>query len=563
MKLHLIRDAVRTKEIVAILLKYRFDEIIEKTDTPASWLTRFVPPVKERLSIWQRVRLAIEELGPTFIKIGQVLSTRPDILPKELILELENLQDRITPLPFETIEPVLEKELGRPVEEVFSYFDKEPAASASLAQIYRARMREGDQEVAVKIQKPNIRKPIQVDLEILSWLAEQVHENIEALRAYDLPEVIEELKQGLLKELDFTVEARNASVFNSLNQFPEKVFAPVVLEAFTTSRLMISEWIEGLSPDSENFSAEEAREIAQTGGNSFFSQIVITGFFHGDPHPGNILITPDLRICLLDWGLAGQLTSRMRYALIDLFSACAKRDAAMATRIGLQLGRIPHRMQRTNLEKAITTVLFKYDADLRKMENIGTVIFELVFVFGSHGIHVARDYTLLAKAIISIEQTSTRLDPDFSLAEVGQPYIRKLNWERWNPRKLSRTLAGELREKFKQLSELPQDLQRIFHRLEDGELPIILEHRGVNRATNTIHHAFSRLSLAVIIGSLIIGSSLVINTGVEPLLWGYPAIGILGYLMSATIGAYVAFDILRSGHEKKERKRPSSKNSAF
>jgi ubiquinone biosynthesis protein len=552
--LHLIRDAVRAKEIVTILLRYRFDQILEKTDTPAAWLTRIVPPVHEGLSLWRRIRLAIEELGPTFIKIGQVLSTRPDILPGDLIEELEGLQDEITPLNFDKIRPVIEKELGSSISEVFAEFNETPAASASLGQIYRARMRDSGREVAVKVQKPNIRKPIQTDLEILSWLAEQIHDNIPGLRPFDLPSVLEELKQGILRELDFSNEARNASVFNSLNQYPEKVFAPEVISEYTTPRLLICEWIDGTSPDKVNVDEESRREIARTGGNSFFSQIVITGFFHGDPHPGNILITADRRVCLLDWGLAGQLTARMRYALIDLFSACGKRDAAMVTRIALRLGRPPHRLQRTQLEKAITTVLFKHDADLKRMENIGKVILELIFVFGSNGIHVVRDYTLLAKAVISIERTSTLLDPDFSLASIGEPYIRKLNWERWNPTNLVRNSLGEWREKLTLLSELPQDLQRVLHQLEDGELPVVLEHRGVDRATNTIHHAFSRLSLAVIIGSLIIGSSLVINTGTEPLLWGYPAIGIVGYLLSAAIGAYVAFDILRSGRKRKPPK---------
>lgn len=551
MNFHLIRDAVRTKEIVTILLRYRFDQILENTDTPAKWLTRIVPPVKEGLSLWKRVRLAIEELGPTFIKIGQVLSTRPDILPRELIEELELLRDKITPLPFERLRPVLEKELGRPVAEVFSAFDEEPTAAGSLAQIYRARMRQSGRDVAVKVQKPDIKSPIQTDLEIMKWLVEQIHENIETLRPFDLPSVLEELKQGLLKELDFSVEARNASVFNSLNQFPEKVFAPEVLEAYTTSRVLIFEWIDGSPPDEAALSEEDRREVARMGGHSFFSQIVMTGFFHGDPHPGNILITPDKRICLLDWGLAGQLTARMRYALMDLFSASSKRDAAMVTRVALRLGRPPRRNQQAKLEKAVTTVLFKYDADLKRMENIGTVIFELIFVFGSNGIHVARDYTLLAKAIISIERTSTLLDPAFSLAEVGRPYIRKLNWERWNPGTLKSQILGEWRDKLNHLSELPGDFQRILHQMEDGTLSLPLEHKGVNRATNTIHHAFSRLSLAVIIGSLIIGSSLVINTGVKPLLWGYPAIGLVGYLLSGAIGAYVAIDILRSGRKQK------------
>ncbi len=547
MKLHLIRDAVRAKEIVSILLKYRFDQILENTELPAAWLTRFVPSIHENLSIWKRVRLAIEELGPTFIKIGQVLSTRPDILPKDLIQELEGLQDNITPLDFEKIQPGLERELGCSIDEVFSEFDQTPAASASLGQIYKARLRDSQKLVAVKIQKPGLKKPIQTDLEIMAFLVEQIHENIPTLRPFDLPTVLQELRQGILNELDFSIEARNANVFNSLNQYPSKVFAPEVVEIYTTSRLLVCEWIDGKYPARANFKPGQAEEIARTGGQSFFSQIVITGFFHGDPHPGNILVTDDGRLCLLDWGLAGQLTERMRYSLIDLFAACAKRDVSMVTRIALKLGRSPHRLQRTQLEKSITTVLFKYDADLKRMENIGSIIFELIFVFGSHGIHVARDYTLLAKAIISIERTATLLDPGFSLAEIGEPYIRKLNWERWNPSNLTTRLLGEWREKFIQISELPHDLQRILHRIEDGDLPLTLEHKGVHSASNTIHHAFSRLSLAVIIGSLIIGSSLVIKTSIEPLIWGFSAIGLIGYLLSATIGAYVAIDILRSG----------------
>ncbi len=550
MNLHLIRDAVRAKEIVTILLRYRFDELLEGIDTPASWLIRIVPPAKEGLPLWRRVRLAIEELGPTFIKIGQILSTRPDILPREWIEELEQLQDRITPLPFEQMRPVLEKELGCPLTEVFAAFDTTPAASASLAQIYRAQLRAGARPVAVKIQKPGVRKPIQTDLEILSWLAEQAHANIPSLRPFDLPTVLDELKQGLLNELDFTIEARNAATFNSLNQFPDKVFAPEVFAEYTTPRLLVCEWIDGDPPGKGQLSPEQRAHVALTGGNSFFSQIVITGFFHGDPHPGNILVTADQRICLLDWGLAGQLTTRMRYYLIDLFSACAKRDAEMVTRIALRMGRPPERTQRAQLEKAVTTVLFKHDADLRRMENIGSVIFELIYVFGSHGIHVVRDYTLLAKAIISIERTSTLLDPSFNLAAVGEPYIRQLNWERWNPANLARSLAADWREKLSRLGELPQDIQRVLHRIEDGDLPIRLDHKGVHEATNTIHHAFSRLSLAVIIAALLISSSVVINTGVEPLLWGYPAIGIVGYLLSAALGAYVAFDILRSGHKR-------------
>ena len=546
-RLHLFRDAVRAKEIITILFKYRFDEFLEKIDTPAAWLRKLAPPIRGSWSLPQRMRMAVEELGPTFIKIAQMLSTRPDILPQNWIEEFEHLRDKVKATPFAEIRQVLEKELGGTIEEFFDEFDSEPVASGSIGQIYRARIRGSEKWVAVKIQRPGLQVPMQTDFEILSWLVSQLEDNFEKLRPFDLPTVVEQLKQGMLTELDFTVEARNAQVFNSLNRFPKQVYAPEVYPEMSSRKVLVTEWIEGKSPAelSKLNPGGLGAEIADAGGSSFFSQIAETGFFHGDPHPGNLLVTTDHRICFVDWGVAGQLTRRMRYALIDLFSACGKRDAEMVTRIALIMGRGTRRIDRVALEKAITTTLFKHDTELRRMENLGQVIFELIFVFGSHGIHVARDYTLLAKAVISIEKTSHLLDPDFNLARVGEPFVKELNWERWNPRQLRRSAFGDLKEKLVTLGELPRDVQRVLHRIEDEDLGIILQHRGFEQASDTIHHAFSRLSLAVIIGSLIIGSSVVINTGVTPLLWGYPAIGITGYLLSAALAVYVSLDILR------------------
>lgn len=552
MKLSLIRDAVRAKEIVGILLRYRFDEFLSRLETPAAWLTRLTPAIKEGTPLYKRVRLALEDLGPTFIKIGQILSTRPDILQGELIEELEQLRENVRPVPFETVRVCVEKELGGPIENTFSVFEEAPRAAGSLGQLHRARMASTGQWVAVKVQRPSIRKPIQTDLEILTWFAQQFHQNFPEWRGFDLPSVMEELRQGLLNELDFAIEARNAAVFNSLNQFPDTVFAPEVIAELTTSRLLVTEWIDGQSPSKVQLDPAIAKRIAHSGGNSFFSQIVITGFFHGDPHPGNLLITPDHRICFVDWGIAGQLTTRMRHSLIDLFAACAQRDAEAVTRIALRLGRNSTRIHRIELEKAITTTLFKHETSLKRMEQIGKVIFELIFVFGSHGISVARDYTLLAKAVISIERTSTLLSPDFNLAAIGKPFVREANWQRNNPRRMLRSLFGEWQERLAKIAEIPEDTQRLLHRIEDESLPIHLQHRGIQQVGDTVHHAFSRLSLAVIIAALLISSSLVITTGVKPFLWGYPAIGIIGYLLSAAIGAYVAFDILRSSFHSRD-----------
>lgn len=550
--MHLFRDAVRAKEIVAVLVKYRFDELLKTIQTPGQWLARLTPQVNASAPLWERVRRAVEELGPTFVKAAQILSTRPDILPKELIDEFKELRDHVSPLPIETIQPRLEGLLGAPIEEVFRVFDATPVASGSIGQIYRAQLREDNSWVAVKVQRPGIRKKIEVDLEIIAWFAAQMHQYLHKLRPYDLPAVVDELRKGLTMELDFAVEARNATLFNALNQSPNKVFAPKVYNGFTDERLLVTEFVEGTPPDAigAEFNGQRA-ELAHTGGQSFFHQIVVTGFFHGDPHPGNLHVAGDGRICFLDWGLAGQLTREMRYHVIDLFAACQEGDAERVSRIAVRMGRSTRRINHAQLEKAVTATLFKNAENLRKMQNLGKLIFELIFVFGSNGIHITRDYTLLARAVISIEETAKILDPDFNLAEVGKPYIRQITMERWNPFKWGRQFANEAREKVAILAALPNDLQRLIHRLEDEDIGLQLKHTGLERASDTVHAAFSRLSLAVIIGALIIGSSIVITTGVQPLLWGYPAIGILGYVLSGLMGLRVAWDIFRSSHSQR------------
>jgi ubiquinone biosynthesis protein len=549
-RIHLFRDAVRAKEIVTVLLRYRFDEILRTIDTPAALLSRITPSVKGNLTLWQRTRLAIEELGPTFVKAAQLLSTRPDILPRELIEELKDLRDKVKPVPFEKIRPVLEKELGEPLENEFSSFEETPVASGSIGQVHRATLRKTGEPVGVKIQRPDIRKPITADLEIIAWFAEQLHQHLPALRPFDLPTVVQELKQGIMNELDFTIEARNNTLFNALNQSPEKVFAPEVLPEFTDDRLLVTKWIEGVPPGQVPESNEKKAALAHDGGDSFFSQIIVTGFFHGDPHPGNLLVTPDGRLCFLDWGLAGQLTGAMRYYLIDLFAACQQGNAERVTRIGIMMGRSTRRIDKVQLEKAVTATLFKHAGSLREMRHLGHLIFDLIFDFGSNGIHISRDYTLLARAVISIEETAKQLDPDFNLAAVGEPYVRQLTLERWNPIKLSRQLITTGRERLSTLAELPNDLQRLLHRIEDEDIQVQLRHQNLERTTEGIHAAFSRLSLAVIIGSLFIGSSLVITTGVKPFIWGYPAIGIAGYVFSGVIGMKFVWDLWRAGHHK-------------
>ncbi|MCB0387096.1 MAG: AarF/ABC1/UbiB kinase family protein, partial [Bdellovibrionales bacterium] len=306
--LSIVNNAVRAKEIVTILLRFGFEDLLRRLAIPQRWLDRFVPSESAGMDICERARRVFEALGPTFIKLGQILSTRQDVLPPSLIEEFSKLRNQVGALPFEKMEPILNQELGCEWEDVFSELDPVCVAAGSLGQVYRARLKNSGDLVAVKLQRPGIVRMVMADFEIIGWFAKKMDQHIEELRPYDIPGVVNEAKEGLIRELDFSNEARNATFFNNSNPFPDRVFAPHVYEEFTTRRLMIAEWVDGVLPGEADLPEEELRKLAQAGGDSVFHQIVINGFFHADPHPANVLITPDQRLCFIDWGLAGQLT---------------------------------------------------------------------------------------------------------------------------------------------------------------------------------------------------------------------------------------------------------------
>lgn len=548
--LSLFRDAVRAKEIVTTLARYGFDDLLAQLDTPPTWLKWLVTPKTEGLNTWQRIRKACEDLGPTYVKFAQLLSTRPDVLPQDFIEELKKLRDQVAPVPYEKIVPVIEKELGCEISEYFKDFPQDTVAAGSIGQIYKVRLKSDDAWVAVKVQRPEIENIIESDLEIIGWFAQQMHDRIDYLKPYDLPSVVEETKAGLKRELDFTNEARNAKLFNTLNPYQEKVFAPKVYDEFTTPNLLVTEWVTGQRPDRNIFLEEDRKDLATNGGNSVFHQIIISGFFHADPHGGNVLITPDKKVCFLDWGLAGQLTRVMRYFLADLLAAVAAQDPEKIVRVAIRMSRSNRRIDAFTMEKEITYLLRKYQDFVTSGQGIGNLIFEMLYVFGTNGIHVTQDYTLLAKAVISVEELGNSLDPDFDIRVLAKPYLDQLNWERWNPRSIFKHSYAMIAAGLLKIKELPDDLQRLIRRFEEEDLSINLHHKGLNSFGDWLSSAINRLVLAIIIGSLIIGSSLIITTGVEPHLWGYPVFGIAGYTISAMLGLWVMIDIIRHGHHK-------------
>jgi ubiquinone biosynthesis protein len=547
---NVLQHAVRAKEIVAVLARHGFADLLTQIDLPAGFWQRLLPQPALRLSTGERIRLAAEELGPTFVKLGQLLSMRPDAVPHEIILELRKLQDSVHPLPFEVMRPVLVTALAREPAEVFAEFDETPAASASLAQVYFARLRDNT-PVAVKVQKPDLQRRLETDFDLAQWLAGQLHQRVSALQPMDLPAVLAEAREGVMRELDFRHEARNQEYFNTLNERPDEVFAPKVFRDFSNDRVLVMERIVGTPvTQAQALPAERRAQLAARGAESLVRQVFLSGFFHADPHAGNIFVAADGRLCFLDWGLAGHLTRRLRHALADFWIAAVEQDTERVVQIAADLAPVDARPDLRAMEKEVTLALRdELNFSIGRQE-IGRAMLRLLFIFGQNGVSLSRDYALMSKAVLSIEEVGRMLDPQFDLRPHTEGVLRELQKQRANPRLFLRRTSEALRHTFAGLQDLPFELRRLVRRLEHDNLAINLHHRGLERHDEAVRVAANRIALGVIIGALIIGSSLIVTTGIQPHLFGYPALGIIGYLLSAVLGLYVIWDIIRHGRHK-------------
>ncbi len=534
--------AVRAKEIIAVLAKHGFADLLAQIELPAGILRRILPQPAVRRSHYERLRLALEELGPTFIKAGQLLSMRPDAIPAPLVLELRKLQNAVQAEPFADMRAVLVDELEGEPAEFFATFNETPVASASLAQVYFATL-PGGRPVAVKIQRPGLRRTVEADLDLLAWFAHQLHQRVDALKPYDLPSVAAEVARGLRRELDFRNEARNQRYFNALNPHPERVFAPDVVDELTTERVLVMDRIDGLAVGSAALSPETARTVAAHGAVSLLDQVLVRGFFHADPHAGNVLVTPDGRLCFLDWGMAGHLTKRLRHALADLFIAAADQDAERIVRIAAELGSPGGRADLRAMERDITLALREdFNRAIGHVE-LGRAMLKLLFIFGQNGINMTRDYSLMAKAVLSIEEVASALDPDFDLKAHARPVLTELHKERTSPRALWRETSAALRSTLTGLRDLPSEIHRIIRRVEHDDLTIRFQHQGLDDLDDALKISANRIALGFISGCLVIGSSLIVaaKNGDVTLLSG------AGYVIAALIGAYVAYGIFREG----------------
>jgi len=538
----------RFRDIVAVLFKYGFDDVAERLQFPGKILISKTRIKTLDMSTWERLRHTMEELGPTFVKFGQILSLRGDLLPADLIKELEKLQDSVAPVPYADIKEVLQKALKTPLDEIFSVIDEEPLAAGSLAQVHAAVLKKENVPVALKIRRPDIVRTVEIDLQILEGAAPYLSEHLEFARTYDFVNLVKELKRALLRELNFTLEARNMQIISQQLAGEKDVIIPQVYEDFTRSSILTMDLIEGVKlKDLEPLNIEEREHLAQTGLRLIVKQVLENGFFHADPHPGNFLIVDDNELCLIDWGVVGILPSETRYELVELISAIVDMEAekvfdTLVSLTGANVVQINERL----LLRDILEILHLYHSVTVGKLDLGQLLMDLNNMLRTHHIKLPSDLALMFKTMVTAEGTARQLYPELDVIAEIEPFISQLGVDRWSPSQVWRRFTRQLRFYLKLQSSLPGSIQRILQKMEQGELDIRFRHENLGGLQKSLDNVSNRLSFSIILGALIIGSSMIITTGVKPLIFGYPVIGLAGYLISAILGLVVVVSIFRS-----------------
>lgn len=544
-------DMGRLREIIRVMTKYHFGNILEAVGLKNRLFETLKLYIKSPEEVHEpahvRLRLVLEELGTTFIKLGQVLSTRADLVGREVAEELAKLQDEAPPFPFEDVKRVLESELGVPMEEVFAEFQEEPVASASIGQVHRARLRNGD-AVAVKVQRPGIADTVKSDIMLMKYLAKLANDRVPGLRYYNLPGIVAEFERAIRKELDYHQEANNAERFRAMFMDDETVYAPYVYREYSTGKVLTMEYVDGvkLTDILKSDIKFNARVIAERGARCYFKQIFIHGFFHADPHPGNILVQKGNVLCFLDFGMMGHLDRSFRDRLAELFILLMNYDV---NGIVNQLRYMNILTEETDLEEVkydIIDLLDRYyGADVRKVGEILTE-FTMPGMIRRHRIRIPRDFVLLARVMIMAEDLGERLDPRFNGLEVAWEMTHKLIRNRLNPLRNLDEVPAAIIELEHIMNDLPRGLISALQKLEEGKLKMELEHRNLDEISVRIERSTNRISLAMLVSALIIGSSLVTIPREALILERFPFLGIFGFAVSFLIALALIVSIIKS-----------------
>ena len=551
----------RYNQILRVLLKYGFEDLVYYLDKRKQYtfLQNLIPKASRKHALlftkWAKMRLVCEELGPTFVKFGQILSNRPDLIPMELALELEKLQEDVPPMPQKEARKVVETELKGSVEDLFAWFEPEPFASASMAQVHKVTLHSG-KRIALKVQRSGIFDIIVEDIKVMYKIAEVLEKRIPSIKSFDPVGLVKHFEYSILKELDFINESINVERFYNNLQKDETIeqfaSAPKVHKEFTTLKVLALEFISGIKIDKIHELSKkgfDTKVIAKRLAISYYKQIFEYGFFHADPHPGNLLVLPNGHIAYLDFGMMGSMLPRDINIFGKLFIAISNKNVKEIIKALQKLSNAIVIANMRDLEFDINEFVEKYYVrDVHKNE-MSTILLELKDIIMNHGLKVPTYFFLFARSLVTLEGVIEKLDPDFEQFEIVRPYLRKSATKKFNPIIMGAKVANSIFEIIDYMEDFPSDIKNAIRKINSGKIKVDLSHQGIDPFVHTLQRITKQLITAIIMVALILIAALFIIYEVHPLWRNVSIIGITSFSIDIILGIRMIINIRKGDYD--------------
>ena len=553
------KNVNRAKEIINVFLKYGFGRIIDQIH-----FQRFIPlrtriktfgqwPALKGPTVPERLRMAFSELGPTFIKLGQLLSARPDLITKPFADEFKKLQDEVPPFPARDAKKIIEEEIRRPIEKIFLGFDDLPLAAASIAQVHHATLLDGN-KVIIKVQRPHIHEQIDSDVSILSTIANLLDRYVAESRFFNPRGIVEEFSRTIRKELNFAEEARNCERFRKNFEDSSDIYIPKVYGEFVTEKMLVMEKIIGIRiDDTAGIEAMglDRSQLAKKGVNAYFKQILEDGFFHADPHPGNIFVMSGGKIGLMDFGIVGRVSPELREIIANTLLALINKDFDKLVDQYIELGYVPEELDLGDFRKEFKADISDfleplYGLTLKEL-NFAEYVDTLTHLSLKHHMKIPSDLLLINKAMLIVENICRELDPDFDFISAAEPYAAKLVRQRISPSWIYEKAQKNIEEVADFASVFPKQLRQIIRKVLRDDIHMKLTHVGLDRLIRDMDRSSNRIAFSLVVSAIILSSAIMHATGVGPKLLGMSVLANISFIVAFFLGIWLLISIIRSG----------------